>query len=166
MSDFYKIYQLQKELDESIKEKFNLTCDSTRIRRILATQVELAELANETRCFKYWSTKGPAHRSVILEEYADGIHFLVSLGISYGFDFKAKNLFEIAQKPSLDLSEQFLNMFAQVAKLKDDTSTATWEETFLMYIQIGYSLDFSKEDIVDFYIQKNEKNHTRQANNY
>ena len=166
MSDFYKIYQLQKELDESIKEKFNLTCDSTRIRRILATQVELAELANETRCFKYWSTKGPAPRSVILEEYADGIHFLVSLGISYGFDFEAKNLFEIAQKSSLDLSEQFLNMFAQVAKLKDDTSIATWEETFLMYIQIGYSLDFSKEDIVDFYIQKNEKNHTRQANNY
>ena len=166
MSEFYKISQMQNKLDVSIKEKFDLTCQTTRTRRILATQVELAELANETRCFKYWSTKGPAKRSTILEEYADGIHFLVSLGISYGFDFQSKDLFDIAKKSEVDLTDQFLDMFQQVAKLKDDTTTMMWEKTFLMYITIGYSLGFSKEDIVDYYIKKNEKNHDRQANNY
>ena len=43
--------------------------------------LNLRNLANETRCFKFWSTKGPSDDAVILEEYVDSIHFLLSLGI-------------------------------------------------------------------------------------
>ncbi len=49
------------------------------LKRDLALTIELAELANETRCFKYWSSKGPSEREVILEEFVDSIHFLLSL---------------------------------------------------------------------------------------
>ena len=75
------LYQLQNGLDEEIYQKFSLTREGTSIRRRLALLVELGECVNETRCFKFWSVKGPSPAPVILEEYADGIHFLLSLGI-------------------------------------------------------------------------------------
>ena len=31
---------------------------------ILALQVEIGELANETRCFKHWSNKGPSEKKL------------------------------------------------------------------------------------------------------
>ena len=50
--------------------------------KLLAFIVELGELANETRCFKYWSQKKPSSKKIIAEEYADGLHFLLSIGLS------------------------------------------------------------------------------------
>jgi dimeric dUTPase (all-alpha-NTP-PPase superfamily) len=42
----------------------------------------MGELANEVRCFKFWSYKLPSEEKVILEEYVDGIHFITSLAIA------------------------------------------------------------------------------------
>ena len=55
-------------------------------RKMLALLVEIGELANETRCFKYWSNKPASEREVILEEYVDGLHFILSIGIDLGID--------------------------------------------------------------------------------
>lgn len=43
---------------------------------LLGLQVEVSELAQATRCFKYWSTKPPESRQRILEEYADVLHMM------------------------------------------------------------------------------------------
>src|SRR5690606_41193415 len=91
-----KLFTLQRELDERIWREHHLTGDYFS-ERVLALQVEVAELANETRCFKYWSLKPPSERSKILEEYVDGIHFILSLGLTLGFQS-----FSFAEIPSTD----------------------------------------------------------------
>ena len=53
--------------------------------RIMALQVEVSELANATRCFKYWSRKPPENKERILSEYADIFHFLLSVGNTLEF---------------------------------------------------------------------------------
>ncbi|TFG83378.1 MAG: dUTPase, partial [Erysipelotrichales bacterium] len=72
---------LQGELDERIFTQHNTSRTATRIDRCLALCVEIGELANETRCFKYWSVRPPSQKDVLLEELEDSIHFLLSLGI-------------------------------------------------------------------------------------
>src|SRR5699024_5876901 len=86
--DWTKLFNMQAKLDQYIAENHNLTKkDNLVSKRYLALLVELGELANETRCFKFWSTKAPSHNDVILEEYVDGVHFILSLVLDLDFRF-------------------------------------------------------------------------------
>ena len=76
-----QLFQSQAELDATIAKNHNVSYASTRHRRIMACYVEIGELANATRCFKYWSNKGSEEEAIVLDEYADGLHFFLSLGI-------------------------------------------------------------------------------------
>lgn len=51
-----KLFEIQNELDEHVEEKHPREEGEDRLaKKILALQVELAECAQESRCFKYWS---------------------------------------------------------------------------------------------------------------
>lgn len=39
--------------------------------------VELGELANETRCFKFWSTRQTGEKNRVLEEYIDCLFMIL-----------------------------------------------------------------------------------------
>lgn len=83
-----ELLEAQAELDRTIIEVQNLQDLDPKIRlanTLLALQVEVSELANETRAFKFWSRKEPAPREVILDEFADVIHFTMSLANQFGF---------------------------------------------------------------------------------
>lgn len=85
-------YEMQKELDNTvIKNRYGqeIVHESDHVafltQRLLALQVEVSELANATRCFKYWSNKQPESRERVLDEYADVMHFFLSIGNTLGF---------------------------------------------------------------------------------
>ena len=103
------LFALQKQLDEEIAASHQVDYESTFSRRILALLVELGEFANETRCFKYWSYKGPSPKETILDEYADGLHFLLSLGIPLGVS-EYKHYFHVTEK---DLTKAIVHTFLQ-----------------------------------------------------
>ncbi len=73
-----KLYKLQEELDKTILENElkrtgkEIDKDVLLSQTILALQVEVAELANATRCFKHWSTKGPNDKEPVFCELCDG----------------------------------------------------------------------------------------------
>ena len=51
-----KLFKLQKELDDHIEKNHPRQEGEDRLaKKILALQVELAECAQESRCFKFWS---------------------------------------------------------------------------------------------------------------
>ncbi|WP_085829043.1 dUTPase [Clostridium massiliodielmoense] len=82
-----KFLEMQKKLDAAIVEKHYGKIEQKEFlnERLLALNVEVGELANATRCFKYWSTKGPESKERILDEYADVMHFWLSVGHTLGF---------------------------------------------------------------------------------
>ena len=84
--DLTDLYIKQKELDLEIAKNHNINYENTRNKRVLALLVELGEFANTTRTFKFWSNKGPEAKEVMLDEFADGLHFLLSLGIDRGYE--------------------------------------------------------------------------------
>lgn len=159
------IVEMQKVLDGRILTSFNKTSKETVLNRILAMMVELGELANETRCFKYWSKKGPAEREVILEEYVDGIHFIVSLGNEINFNFSEQEIFGVKAFDT-EMTQSFITIFKRVCEISENLNDSNFEILFKDYISLGYQLGFSKEDIFGAYESKNKVNHERQENNY
>lgn len=156
------LYSLQSELDEKIRITHNLKDKNLTGKKILSLQVELGELANETRCFKYWSTKPPSPKNVILEEYVDCLHFILSLGL----DYNCTDL-EIKMIPrKVKLTEQFINLFIDVTDCLVSSSTDHYTTLFEDFLILGYNLGFTEEDITEAYYNKNQINHTRQNEGY
>ena len=56
--DITQLFDMQRALDAYIQSNRKEQTDVFR-EKGLALLVELGELANETRCFKFWSKKGP-----------------------------------------------------------------------------------------------------------
>ena len=157
-----ELYALQGELDAEIAANHHVTYESTHSRRLLALIVELGELANETRCFKYWSNKGPSPKEVVMDEYADGLHFLLSLGIP----LKVKKFDYELNKNKEDLTNQFHHMYALANALNDHYDEAHYIEAMQYYLNLALSIDMSGIDIIDSYKKKLSVNHKRQETNY
>jgi dimeric dUTPase (all-alpha-NTP-PPase superfamily) len=158
-----KLYTMQRGLDAHIQNNHQLQEDNLSEKKILALLVEIGELANETRCFKFWSLKPPASKEKILEEFVDGIHFILSLGIECGFE---KNELELDSTNSHSLTELFLSVFDCVNKFRAVQSFRNFEVLFSEYISLATLLGFSSQEIEEAYIQKNEVNYERQQNGY
>lgn len=162
MINIEELYELQAKLDEEIAINHQVTYESTHSRRLLALIIELGELANETRCFKYWSLKGPSPIEVIKDEYADGLHFLLSLGIP----LKANKFdYEISANEG-DLTSQFFNMYKLALELLDNYDLKTYEKAFSYYLNMSKSIGMTESDIIDSYKAKLKVNHIRQETKY
>lgn len=152
----------QAILDERIMTQHHQTRSSTRLKRILALVVEIGELANETRCFKYWSLKGPSDQDTLLEEFSDTLHFVLSLGLDLG---KAELVLD---NPPTDLElSELLVLWTQAAT---DLATHFDEAHFIRCLdlmgQVGDALGFTAQEVLDSYLKKNDKNHQRQNEAY
>ncbi|MBP2240681.1 dimeric dUTPase (all-alpha-NTP-PPase superfamily) [Cytobacillus eiseniae] len=162
--NYQKLFAMQKGLDQHIESKHKLEDADLFDRKILALLVELGELANETRCFKFWSLKQPSERKIILEEYVDGIHFILSLGLECGFENEGDYLadLEIAQS----VNDQFLLIYEQTSKFRMSKSLRDYKYLLQAYLHLGEQLGFHSEETEQAYLAKNEVNYERQQAGY
>lgn len=129
--------------------------------RKLALLVEIGELANATRCFKYWSNKGPEPKERILDEMADCLHFILSL-LNYDYESYAVET---------TLNEHFLrsnnkNLISKFNRMYYWTVTG---EYGMVLLQLGYiceTLGFTAQDLELAYLKKHEENYKRQQEGY
>ena len=157
-----KLFSMQRELDAYIQQN-RLEQTDVFLEKALALLIELAELANETRCFKFWSQKGPSADEVILEEYVDSIHFLLSLGIEKGFD----DLEEWPQgEVGGELTQLFLETNGSIHRFLLDTTRESYAAIWINYGAVARSLGFTNDEIILAYLKKNEENYTRQNSGY
>lgn len=156
------LFKMQKQLDSYIEENHNLQERDLFQDKYLALLVELGELANETRCFKFWSNKSRSSLDVILEEYVDGIHFILSLGIVKGHTFTSVNL----GSTELTETELFNTVFEQCVVFKNNPNQENYTRLFESYLVLGRKLGFKEEDVFQAYLKKNEVNYQRQNSGY
>lgn len=148
-----KLFELQQALNDRIVAEHNLKGDSLLPKQLLALHVELGELANKTNCFKYWSNKGPSDKSIILEEYVDCLHFILTIGLH-----KKYSDIEISSTPSeYNLIDQFLNLYIDVNDLLIASSKDHYITLFEDFLSLGVTLGFSENDIEEAYLIKNSK---------
>lgn len=160
--DLQQLFAMQKSLDGYIQSEKNIEHD-VFMEKGLALLVELAELANETRCFKFWSGKGPSERHVLLEEYVDSIHFLLSLGIEKKFNDLKSWPEEHADGP---LTNLFLHTQASITQFLQNPANENYEDIWSWYGAIANNLGFTHNEVLQAYLEKNEKNYERQRTGY
>lgn len=171
-----KLYKLQAELDKHILQKHNLKMSKEELldKTILALLVEVGELANTTRCFKHWSTKGMMDKEVVLDEMADVLHFYFSIGNQIGdeyLDIGIESGFT-GLDVNNSLTFELLVLYFWVGKMGNECSLdrVDLEE---IYQSIGDSLykiidllNFTHEEVEQAYLKKHEENYRRQKEGY
>ena len=195
-----KLFMLQSELDAHIElEHPRKEGDSRHSKKVLALLVELGELANEARFFKFWSNDqkprklveydicnkcygtgfvvdhegmiqdcdisncldGELTKNPLLEEYVDGIHFLLSIGLENGIE-------ELDIKPikKNTLTEQFLGLYNVFSLLHISFSQKIYSEAWSAYVWLAEMLGLRWDDVEAAYFEKNAMNHARQESGY
>lgn len=157
------LYKLQNELDQRIFDLHDTTRAKTKNERLLALLIELGEMINETKCFKFWSVKAPSTKDVILEEYGDGLHFLLSLGIDLNDHEASKTSNPLNE---LSLSELALNAYQSITTMITCFDLETFNQAFSTFLCLGDKLGYTSDDIRLYYFKKNQINHQRQDTNY
>ncbi|MEI5909426.1 dUTP diphosphatase [Bacillus spongiae] len=162
-NDLLKLVETQREL----RKRIGYNESDRHEKLVLAFLVELGELANETRCFKFWSKKPPSEKKKILEEYSDGFHFVLELGIEIEYDFSEP--ITISDVPNTTIEQHFLKLSQQICSMRywsKGGNAFFYKHLLDDYIKLGMLLGFSWEEIVQAYYKKNEINHTRQESGY
>lgn len=176
--DWKTIFQNQAKLDAHIEEKHPRQEGENRLlKKIIALQVELAEMAQEFRGFKFWSndqepktfasdsdpTAGLYREwNPLLEEYIDVVHFTASLGLELNLD-------ELVMEEQRERS-----VLEYIQDINFATSLSGYGENhFKMYPTIiglvtalGQELGFTDEQIMEAYNKKNATNFERQKVGY
>jgi dimeric dUTPase (all-alpha-NTP-PPase superfamily) len=164
-----KLYEVQAKLKDRIgykgADKFE--------KMMLALLVEIGECANEWRGFKYWSKKQKPDYfegyNPLLEEYVDGLHFVLEHGLDGGYDldypedYLKHNVFVYKES---DITKQFNKVFDAAVILLNDQCQDFYDELLFRYLGLGEMLGFTWEQIEKAYLQKNAENHARQENGY
>jgi dimeric dUTPase (all-alpha-NTP-PPase superfamily) len=156
------LYKKQSELDANIASNHNVTYKSTRNKRTLALLVELGEFANATRTFKYWSNKGPESKERVLDEFADGLHFILSLGIDQGYEIDSIDV----EDDNQSLTDTLLTTYELTSKFYSSQTKSNYLLAFQSYLRCLFKLGFSWLEAKDAYYLKLEENYKRQETNY
>src|SRR5699024_11064447 len=162
--EWNRLYDMQQELDGYIENNHILQKGETFSKNLLALLVELGEMANETRCFKFWSTKPPSEKNVILEEYVDVLHFMLSIGIDTCFRYHPNN--DIKLESEKNITSHFLDLFQICTNFGRQPNGETYTNMFEVYLMLGSALDFQEDDIERMYLEKNNTNYKRQDDGY
>ena len=162
MIDLKKLYQKQAELDQRIADNHSVSYETTRERRILALLVEIGEFANATRCFKYWSNKPSETQEIVLDEYVDGLHFFLSLGIDIKVNKKNYNYTKHAD----NLTKQVLEVYRLASIFYKKQDEKSYIKAFQAFINIVPLLKVRWTTIEKAYYKKLGENYSRQDNNY
>lgn len=188
-----KMFEMQRALDDHINKTHPVQEAEDRLaKKVMAFIVEVSELANEWRGFKFWSTDqkprtreyltnyteqdsvlgpGAVWKNPLLEEYVDGLHFLLSIGLEQG-----RTSVKLFTRPTqVNIVECFLDIYTSAVgmgiyafALEMDTQRAhiDYDILFNDYLSLGDVLGFTETQIEQAYFAKNKVNHERQDNGY
>jgi len=205
-----KLFEMQRQLDAHIEKEHPRKPGEDRLaKKILALMVELGELANEARFFKYWShdqaprtkieyicptcngtgdenydsyiddleggythevincedcggTGTLGYKNPLLEEFADCLHFLLSIGLESEIGtFTGDELMPIKMGT---IEIQFITLFKATVTFLEDINY--YPDMWELFLGLGEMLGFTWEQIEEEYCKKNQINHERQENGY
>lgn len=117
----------------------------------------------------YCEGSGYQEKNPLLEEYVDGLHFVLELGI----EVNCEKIPTLCIVPD-NAVDQFNELFYQVSHLNwykneygfNCVVEGYFEELFGNYMNLGKLLGFTWNEIEQAYFEKNQINHERQNNGY
>ena len=163
MKEYNDIYRKNKKLDDIFMNKYMDTESSYYEKNCLELIVEIGELANESKCFKYWTVKKP-DKELVLEEFADTLLMVLYMFNTYNVD--SVSIIDVDM--SLNVLVEFNILIRMCTNLmnKEDINELYLKEIFTRLIHIGKLLELSDSEIIDACYKKIFKNEERLNSNY
>lgn len=158
-----EIYKLNKELDAEFIEKYQ--ANEKTEENFLSLLVEIGELANETRCFKYWSSKSPSEKEVILEEFADVITMVLCF-CNYLKVEEQELMYLHTDLKMRSISEQFIELYKVVSQLDENYNKEYILLILSKVLVLGFSLGYNEEDMEQAVLRKMKIVDNRLHTNY
>lgn len=141
MNKWQEIYKNNLKLDEIFQTKY-ITDSEMYHKNCLELLTELGELANETKCFKYWSIKTP-DKYKVLDEYADcitmSLTFIGYLNLSLDNFPKYKKFANIL--------ELFNFLFQESTKLYTNLNEKNVKTIFINLLQVKEFLNITEHEL-------------------
>ncbi|WP_313798819.1 dUTP diphosphatase [Cytobacillus sp.] len=135
--------------------------------RVYKNDSDFKKINDNEECSSCGSPSIDLYRSSypLLEEYVDGLHFVLELGIEKGLnDFKyAVFICDCVNKQFIYLHRAATDLFAQD---RLDYTLHHYRNLIQLYLGLGEMLGFTWEQIEQAYFEKNAVNHQRQEEGY
>lgn len=168
-----KMFQIQLDFESEITKNTTIKEDFLGEENILdvmflALNVKVGELANLTKCYKYFHAKPniPQHKLII--RYSDVLRYLLSIGNRHQFNMIQTDDLKI-QFESQNLIKLFTDLFDNLTVLKKLIRNDNYVESLNEYIQvlslffyIGKHLGLNEKDINDYFDSLENKWFTKQ----
>ena len=148
IGSFNVVYENNKELDKHFLSIYGNSEDII-LKNKLELLVELGELCNESRCFKYW-TKKEVNKELVLYEYADVI--LMILYFFNQFDISLNEEFPIEN--NLDIIDEFIYLYNTMSRFKDEYNKDVIKDIFVNTLRLGKLLNLNDKEVIDSCLNK------------
>ena len=150
------LFKIQKNLNKKILIDSTLSDYKLFARKHLQLQIKMSDLANETKCYKYWLDDDCAlNKDLIFKKYIACFKQILSLGLDNNYDDDDVN--DVVFQPSeYCLSDQFLNLYIDINDMIISPSKDHFVTLLEDYLSLGISLGLSEQMIIDgFYEHEN-----------
>ncbi len=149
MSNWQEIYKENYRLDKIWEIKFSASEPHYFEKECIAFLVELGELVNETKIFKFWSIK-KSDKERILEELADCIivifHLMSVLNIDISYEKKHADITDILKLVNY--------LFSLGTKLLDEFDEKLVKELFENLMYLSELLNLEEIEVIEAIKQK------------
>lgn len=155
MKDWQIIYNENKKLDKKFFDLYGNDIDYDKKNKI-ELLVEIGEMVNESRIFKYWSDKKVNYEALLME-YADCLMMIL-----YFF-----NYFDISLDEEFNDIEDLsiLDLIGKIYQLSSnfysDSNRELIKEIAVYFNDLGYKLGFNDDDIINTCLEKMKINFKR-----
>jgi len=140
-----ELFRMQENFNCNVLEKDIIHDQDVKYEKILALQVKIAEIANETNCFKYCNSKNLSDKNILLKKYKDCLYFIISIGLDY--KFKPGEI--VCKFSTSSLTSQFENLYIDINDFVVCSSFDHYITLFEDFITLGNSLKFTEEEILN-----------------
>ncbi len=161
-----QLFKVQKIMEDNIKNLTDIQEDSLGEEnvfylRFLALQVKTSEIANLTKCYKYYRIKRSIPKEKIIIRYIDAMKFLLSIGNAYNFNIIDEQAIQAISK-SDNIIKLFSDIMDDIKELKDDIikdnyigSLQKYIRLFARYVNLAECLGLNFQQVYNYYLKYN-----------
>ena len=138
-----KLYSDNRYLDEIFINKYK-NDNKLYQKNCVELMVEIGEFVNETKVFKYWTTKSP-NKDKMLEEYADVITMILSF---YGiYNLEIKETYNKIEET--DILKVIMELYNKSYLFYKENNKDILEEIFNYTLYLGKLLNFNEDEVLN-----------------
>ncbi|AOR24842.1 dUTP diphosphatase [Clostridium taeniosporum] len=139
------LFETQRMINKNLTLNNQLDNCKIKTRKYLEFNIKISELANETKCFKYWKdTSNFIDMQVVFRKYISCLSQIITIGLDNNYS----DLTEVDVKPNdYCLSDQFLNLYIDINDLIISPSKDHYLTLFEDILSLAITLGFTQAEI-------------------